>query len=616
MTASVSTGTPKGLRDLLHPQLLAPRGPRRRDRERRLAGAARLRHPRRGDLHVPVLPEPRLDRVRHDTHRSRWRTASCGSAPFPEASRRARRTRCTARSTRARTTRRRWCCATSSSRRSGSATRPATGPTARTPRAHRGPLRERHPGVARPGPVSGQRPRRVPAHPDPAVYEDAVADWKARHGVVAEDDVDMDRMLAPAPVGPARPKRGPWRTSNHRGGLVAVPEAVTPSGCAGSAQPGRGAVRRAPGRRRVVLPLEEQRHAAPVRVGRERSRPPRGPAGPPTFLAVLAALGFKQARPQRRGRQVPGVVHYYGLDQPTGTLVHVDAQAQLVLGDDTTKNVRLPIERAYLASCTAGPALPRPGTGVRARGAGRAAGPQARHLGRGRVRAGAAACCGAPRARVPRRTGRSRSAATGRGRPPAADRLGRLVAVLPRTAGRRCPPHVPGGRARRRPRRRRPDAPPSRRRHRPALRPAGGVGRPARRARPAQHQAAGGRGQRDRRRRRRRCGQVHDGERAVRLAERPVRHARRPHGQAPTRPGEPGREGRHPGRPPRGAAAETGCPTTPRRQSTAAATPATRGCCGSWSPPPTDGGSIGGSGGWPGGAPWWSATASRSTRSL
>jgi thymidylate kinase len=70
----------------------------------------------------------------------------------------------------------------------------------------------------------------------------------------------------------------------------------------------------------------------------------------PAFLGVLAACGFKQARPRRRGRQVPGVVHYYGLDASTGTFVHVDAQAQLILGDDTTKNVRLPIEAAYLAS--------------------------------------------------------------------------------------------------------------------------------------------------------------------------------------------------------------------------------------------------------------------------
>jgi thymidylate kinase len=77
------------------------------------------------------------------------------------------------------------------------------------------------------------------------------------------------------------------------------------------------------------------------------------------FLGVLVACGFKQARPARR-RPVPGVVHWYGVDAATGRFVHVDAQAQLVLGDDTTKNVQLPIERAYLASCTQGPIFPTP----------------------------------------------------------------------------------------------------------------------------------------------------------------------------------------------------------------------------------------------------------------
>ena len=50
------------------------------------------------------------------------------------------------------------------------------------------------------GPYPGNVPDGCRLTPDPAVYEDAVADWKARHGVVGEDDVDVDRMLAPAPV--------------------------------------------------------------------------------------------------------------------------------------------------------------------------------------------------------------------------------------------------------------------------------------------------------------------------------------------------------------------------------------------------------------------------------
>jgi thymidylate kinase len=79
-----------------------------------------------------------------------------------------------------------------------------------------------------------------------------------------------------------------------------------------------------------------------------------------TFLGVLADCGFVQARPRRRGRQMAGVVHCYGLDAPTGRFVHVDAQAQLVLGDDTTKNVRVPVERAYLASCRQEGLLPVP----------------------------------------------------------------------------------------------------------------------------------------------------------------------------------------------------------------------------------------------------------------
>ena len=38
----------------------------------------------------------------------------------------------------------------------------------------------------------------------------------------------------------------------------------------------------------------------------------------------------------------------YALDAPWGRFVHVHAHFSLVLGDDTTKNFRLPIEDAYL----------------------------------------------------------------------------------------------------------------------------------------------------------------------------------------------------------------------------------------------------------------------------
>src|SRR6185312_7207864 len=45
----------------------------------------------------------------------------------------------------------------------------------------------------------------------------------------------------------------------------------------------------------------------------------------PAFLDVLAVCGFRPARPPRR-RRVPGVLHFYGVDEPTGRFVHVDAQ--------------------------------------------------------------------------------------------------------------------------------------------------------------------------------------------------------------------------------------------------------------------------------------------------
>ena len=67
------------------------------------------------------------------------------------------------------------------------------------------------------------------------------------------------------------------------------------------------------------------------------------------FNAAIHALGFRIARPTH-DRLVPGLVDYFGRDQPSGRMVHVQAHFQLVLGDDMTKNFRLPIEDAYLAS--------------------------------------------------------------------------------------------------------------------------------------------------------------------------------------------------------------------------------------------------------------------------
>lgn len=77
------------------------------------------------------------------------------------------------------------------------------------------------------------------------------------------------------------------------------------------------------------------------------------------FASVLTGLGFRIARPGP-DRQLPGIIDYYALDEPSGRVVHVHAHYQLVLGDDMTKNIRLPIERAYLRSCTRDGLFPLP----------------------------------------------------------------------------------------------------------------------------------------------------------------------------------------------------------------------------------------------------------------
>ena len=73
-----------------------------------------------------------------------------------------------------------------------------------------------------------------------------------------------------------------------------------------------------------------------------------------SFEGILRRLGFKDAAPPAQ-KQFPGVFHCYGLDHASGRFVHVHAQYQLVIGDDMTKNYRLPIEEAYLDSSEQGP---------------------------------------------------------------------------------------------------------------------------------------------------------------------------------------------------------------------------------------------------------------------
>ena len=73
------------------------------------------------------------------------------------------------------------------------------------------------------------------------------------------------------------------------------------------------------------------------------------PAQARGFTAILYGLGFKEVR-VRPSQQVPGILDYYGYDCATEKLVHVHAHYQLVVGDDMTKNYRLPIEQPYLES--------------------------------------------------------------------------------------------------------------------------------------------------------------------------------------------------------------------------------------------------------------------------
>jgi thymidylate kinase len=64
------------------------------------------------------------------------------------------------------------------------------------------------------------------------------------------------------------------------------------------------------------------------------------------FSAVLQHLGFKLAWNPRQS--LPGVHNYYGYDEHAERLVHVHAHYQLIVGDDLTKNYRIPLEMAFL----------------------------------------------------------------------------------------------------------------------------------------------------------------------------------------------------------------------------------------------------------------------------
>ncbi|HSV41712.1 MAG TPA: hypothetical protein VLI04_23300 [Nocardioidaceae bacterium] len=74
---------------------------------------------------------------------------------------------------------------------------------------------------------------------------------------------------------------------------------------------------------------------------------------------VMSRLGFRRAIAPG-GREHPGVSHHYALDTDSGRFVHVHLHFTLTIGDDASKNFRLPIEAAYLDSTRTDEILPVP----------------------------------------------------------------------------------------------------------------------------------------------------------------------------------------------------------------------------------------------------------------
>lgn len=65
------------------------------------------------------------------------------------------------------------------------------------------------------------------------------------------------------------------------------------------------------------------------------------------FAEILLRCGFKPAELPTNLR-LPGISDWYGRDPAVARLVHAHIHYQLLLGDDMTKNVHLPLEGAYL----------------------------------------------------------------------------------------------------------------------------------------------------------------------------------------------------------------------------------------------------------------------------
>lgn len=67
------------------------------------------------------------------------------------------------------------------------------------------------------------------------------------------------------------------------------------------------------------------------------------------FIEILFRLGFKRTA-DPSAPTIPGIANYYAFDPDVNRFIHVHAHFQLVVGHDATKNFRIPLEDAYLAS--------------------------------------------------------------------------------------------------------------------------------------------------------------------------------------------------------------------------------------------------------------------------
>lgn len=67
------------------------------------------------------------------------------------------------------------------------------------------------------------------------------------------------------------------------------------------------------------------------------------------FEAIAAGLNFQEVV-ENASRSVPFVRHFYGWDAGSGRWVDLHVHERLIVGDDATKNYRLPLEAQLLAS--------------------------------------------------------------------------------------------------------------------------------------------------------------------------------------------------------------------------------------------------------------------------